>query len=371
MKVAHVTSQLGRESAGLGAAVSAISAATKEAGNEVRVFGISSAGWNAGDSTSWSGAKAEVFDPASWSGPFGYAPLMLSALLEFNPDVVHLHGLWTYPSIATHQWHRITGRPYVVSAHGMLMSASFYYKSGRKTVARHLFQDRVLRAAAILHATSTDEQAAYRALGFDNRVELVSLGLDTVPLPEVDRNGANRRVLFLGRLHHQKGIDWLIEAWTWLERDFPDWTLSIVGPLEESFVRDMDKIRHQATGRRVSFLAPLYDAEKYRYMAGSDLFVMPSRSENFGLTAAESLMMECPVIATTGTPWSGLIAAEAGWWIKPGASALEAAMRSAMALPRAELRRKGGNGRRWIEQDFSWTVIGTKWQILYEGLQGG
>lgn len=371
MKIAHVTSQLGRESAGLGAAVSAISVATKNVGNEVRVFGISSPGWRAGDNATWSAASTEVFDPAPWSGPFSYAPLMLSAMLDFDPDVVHLHGLWTYPSIAALRWHRITGRPYVVSAHGMLMPASLSYKSGRKAVARHLFQDRVLRAAAILHATSSDEQAAYRVLGFDNRVELVSLGLDTVPLPEVDRNGTNRRVLFLGRLHHQKGIDWLIEAWSRLARDFPDWTLSIVGPLEESYVRDMDRHRHQANGRRVSFLNPLYDAEKYEYMAGSDLFVMPSRSENFGLTAAESLMMECPVIATKGTPWSGLVAAEAGWWIKPGASALETAMRTAMALPRAELRRKGENGRRWIEQDFSWSMIGSKWQILYEGLQGG
>lgn len=365
MRIAHVTSQLCRASAGLGAAVASISAATQKTGNEVCVFGLTSPDWAAGDGATWNGGPTKVFETTRWSGPLGYAPEMLRALLDFDPDCVHLHGLWTYPSIAAHRWHCKTGRPYVVSAHGMLMPASLSYKSGRKTVARHLFQNRAMRDAAVLHATSTDEEAAYRALGFDNRVAIVPLGLDTVPLPVVNHD-TGRRLLYLGRLHHQKGLDWLIEAWTRVESDFPDWTMSIVGPLDESFVRDIDRIRSQAYGRRVSFIDPLFGANKYSYMAGSDLFAMPSRSENFGLTAAESLMMGVPVIATKGTPWSGLVSADAGWWIDLGADPLETALREAMALPRAELRQRGQNGRRWIESDFSWPVIGEKWQAVYE-----
>lgn len=368
MRIAHVTSQLDRSSAGLGVAVAAISAATAQAGNDVRVFGLSSADWVNGDSADWTGAPATVFEPASWSGPVGYASGMFPALMEFSPDVIHLHGLWTYPSIAVYRWHLRTGKNYVVSAHGMLMPASLSYKPCRKSLARHLFQDQVVRAAAVRHATSADEQAAYLALGFADRNERIPLGIKTTPQPEVDRDGSVRRVLFLGRLHHQKGLDWLVDAWLGLERDFPDWTLSIVGPLDENYAEAMDEIRKKAQGKRIAFHDPLYYDEKFRWIAGSDLLVMPSRSENFGLSAAEALMMNVPVIATKGTPWSGLVTNDAGWWVEPGTSALEATLREAMVLPTSELRQKGRNGRLWIERDFSWPVIGAKWQSIYERL---
>ena len=368
MRIAHVTSELCRRSAGHGAAVAAMSAATKKAGDEVRVFGLSSPDWVDGDNSTWSGAPATVFETTRWSGPLRYAPRMLEALCDFKPNVVHLHGLWTYPSIAVLRWHRATGRPYVVSAHGMLMPVSLEYKPIRKAAARRLFQDKVLQASSILHATSVDEESAYRDLGFNQRSALIPLGINSVVPPETDRAGCDCRALFLGRLHHQKGLDWLIEAWAALENDFPNWELSIVGPLDPSFAEKMERIRRVTSGKRISFLPPVYGDEKYQLMASSDLFVVPSRSENFGLTVAESLMMEVPVIATTGTPWAGLVDADAGWWIKPGAPALEGALREAMSLPDGERRRMGRNGRRWIDRDFSLTVIREQWQALYKSI---
>ncbi|MDE2621434.1 MAG: glycosyltransferase, partial [Sphingomonadales bacterium] len=325
MRIAHVTSQLCRRSAGLGAAVSAFSAATEEAGNDVRVFGLSSRGWRERDSADWTGAPVSVFEPATWSGPLGYAPGLLAALLDFEPDVVHLHGLWTYPAIAADHWSRITGRPLVVSAHGMLAPVALARSRRRKAVARKLFQDRVLHGADLLHATSAGEAASYRGAGLRNRIETIPLGMSLTARPEVDSSDT-RRVLFVGRLDNIKGIDWLIEAWLRLHADFPHWSLSIVGPLEPVYARELERLQHRAAGSRVSFPGPLYGDGKDRYVAGSDLLVMPSRSENFGLAAAESLMMGVPVIATQGTPWSGLVPADAGWWIEPGPNSLEQAL---------------------------------------------
>lgn len=356
-----------RRSAGLGVAVAAISAATCRAGNEVRVFGLSSLDWVAGDNATWGGARATAYDRSPWSGPLGYAPDMARGLQNFAPDVVHLHGLWTYPSIAAYREARRAGAVLVVSAHGMLTPVALNYSRRRKQIARMLFQDRVLRTASVLHSTSSDEDASYRALGLRNPISSIPLGMDVVTRLEVPR-GEKRRLLFLGRLHHKKGIDWLVEAWSRLEAEFPDWELAIVGPQEPSYAREIERLKLAAAGKRVTFTGPLYGNEKDKFVAGADLFVMPSRSENFGLTAAEALMMEVATIATRGTPWSGLVNADAGWWIEPGADALEQALRAAMHLPEAELRRMGRNGRRWIERDFSWSVIGEKWQELYESL---
>jgi glycosyltransferase involved in cell wall biosynthesis len=367
VKIAHVTSEICRNSAGLGVAVATISAATRDAGNEVRVFGLSSPEWVASDNATWNGAPATAYDRSRWSGPLGYAPDMARGLQDFAPDVVHLHGLWTYPSIAAHREARRTGAALVVSAHGMLTPVALNYSRWKKWIARVLFQDWVLRAASVLHSTSPDEDASYRALGLRNRIATIPLGMDVVARPEI-ASREKRRLLFLGRLHHKKGIDWLLEAWSRLEAEFTDWELAVVGPQEPSYAREIERLKQASTGKRVTFTGPLYGDEKDRFVSGSDLFAMPSRSENFGLTAAEALMMEVPVIATRGTPWSGLLDADAGWWIEPGAEALEHALRKAMSLPTKELAEKGRNGRRWIERDFSWPVIGQKWQAVYESL---
>lgn len=371
MRIAHVTSGLCRNSAGLGAAVAAISAGTEALGNEVRVFGLSSREWREGDDTAWAGAPASVFEPASWSGPLAYASGLLKGLIDFSPDVVHLHGLWTYPALAVYRWHVLTGRPYVVSAHGMLMPASLSYNSTRKKLARWLFMDKVVKSATVLHATSGDEADAYGALGFKNPVRQVRLGISSTPIPEVSADPFRRRALLLGRLHHQKGIDWLVEAWLSTEADFPDWDLSIVGPQDVDYAEQIERLMQRSMGRRISFLPPLYGDEKNFYIAGSELFLMPSRSENFGLAAAESLMLGVPVIATKGTPWSGLVEANAGWWIDEGPKPLAAALREALALPRDELRLKGINGRRWMEASFSWSATSGDLIDVYRGMLAG
>src|SRR5215470_18652259 len=49
---------------------------------------------------------------------FAFSPDLLKILDRERPDVVHLHGLWTYGSIASQVWKQRTGNPLVVSPHG-------------------------------------------------------------------------------------------------------------------------------------------------------------------------------------------------------------------------------------------------------------
>ena len=64
------------------------------------------------------GAKVVIYQTL---GPksFGFSPDLLNILDREHPDLVHLHGLWTYGSIAVQIWNRRTGNPVVISPHGM------------------------------------------------------------------------------------------------------------------------------------------------------------------------------------------------------------------------------------------------------------
>lgn len=365
MRIAHITSGLDRYAAGVGVVVAALSAAHHAMGHDVQVFGIETPAWLDGDSEYWRGAPATACHVAGIPRSFGYAPDLPRVLAQFNPDIVHLHGLWMFPALATLNWHRKTSRPYVYSAHGMLSPVALTFSSMKKRVARFLFQDSALSHAAFMHATTPSEADEFRAFGLTNQIAVVPLGIDVAPVPPVAPE-AFRRVLSLGRFHPKKGLDRLIRAWAKLEEDFPGWTLDLVGPDEGGHVAELVNLAHSLNVKRIAFRQPLHAAERDACMAAAELFVLPTLSENFALTVAESLMMQTPVIATHGAPWQGLVTERCGWWIEHGVDPLVVALRQAMLMTDEQRHELGSRGRAWMLRDFTWATVAAKMLGVYE-----
>ena len=116
---------------------------------------------------------------------------------------------------------------------------------------------------------------------------------------------------------------------------------------------------------------PRFGSAKDELHRDADIFVLPTRSENFGMVVAEALANATPVICTTGAPWAGLEAAGCGWWIDQGVAPLTAALENAMALGRAALDAMGAAGRAWMERDFSWPEAGARMAAVYRWLAMG
>jgi glycosyltransferase involved in cell wall biosynthesis len=122
---------------------------------------------------------------------------------------------------------------------------------------------------------------------------------------------------------------------------------------------------------RVELSGPVYGEQKRALYRQAALHVLPSHSENFGMTVAESLAQGTPVITTHGTPWSGLVREGCGWWIELGIEPLARALEQATALSRAELRARGERGRDWMRRDFSWDSIARQMAEVYAWLRAG
>jgi glycosyltransferase involved in cell wall biosynthesis len=114
----------------------------------------------------------------------------------------------------------------------------------------------------------------------------------------------------------------------------------------------------------------VYDAEKRRLHQQSDLFILPSITENFGLSIAEALAAGLPVITTQGTPWQGLAAHECGWCVERDADSLAEALREAMELSDADRRNMGERGREWMRRQYAWPEIAAEMRYLYEWVLG-
>ena len=156
----------------------------------------------------------------------------------------------------------------------------------------------------------------------------------------------------------------------------PEWRLSIVGTDagyggKGRYLEQMKSLAATLGLKRIQFSEPSYGAEKWATYREAELFVLPTHSESFGMTVAESLASGTPVIVTTGAPWRGLDAHQSGWWIDLGIEPLVAALENAMRLSRCELAGRGENGRQWMAADFSWRTVARKMDLTYQWLLHG
>jgi len=172
-------------------------------------------------------------------------------------------------------------------------------------------------------------------------------------------------------LHVKKGVDRLLRAWTALAPERPDWCLWIAGPDDGGHEGELRALAASLRTPRVTFMGPVYGDEKRALYRRALLHVLPSHSENFGMTVAEALASGTPVIATRATPWSGLLREGCGFWIELGVEPLLHALHEATRLERAELLRLGARGRAWMQRDFSWDRVAREMAGVYRWLRAG
>ena len=287
-------------------------------------------------------------------------------------QILHNHGMWQlnalYPAWAVQG----TGVKLIYSPRGAFSTWAMNHGSAMKRIFWPLLQRPAVQRADLLHATAEHEYDDIRRLGFTQPVAIIPNGVDLHPLSNKRINGA-RTLLFLGRIHVVKGLELLLPSWRQVQEQFKDWRLVIAGS-DDGYHGSSGYLEHlKATASqlglvRMEFVGPRYGQDKLQLMRNADLYVLPSYSENFAITVAESLSMGTPVIATKGTPWKGLEPEGAGWWIDVSIEALTASLRNAMERSPDELAAMGNKGRSWMERGFSWPSIANKMAETYRWL---
>lgn len=356
-----VTASITARGAGVAASIEGLSQGLENAGHELQVFALAE-GNEAKGEAQWRGAASRQF-PIRGPHALGFAPKMLPALLEWEPDIVHLHGLWMHTSRTAAVWAKRTGRPFVISPHGMLAPSALAFSPAKKRLARLLYQDRCFAEASAFHATCEAEALDIERFGLNQKIDIVPHGIRPRVRPDVSRDG--KTILSLGRLHPVKGLDVLIAAWSRLEGQFPEWRLQIVGPDEDGYREKLERLIASHSLARCTIGPALYGEEKYRALAEAGVFALPSQSENFGLTVLESLLMETPVVASHGTPWSVLREESCGDWVAGDAESFASAIARLIKAGNQIRAAMGARGRDLALSAFSWDAIASKAAASY------
>jgi glycosyltransferase involved in cell wall biosynthesis len=304
----------------------------------------------------------------SWNLTRGFAvsPAHARALASKaeTADIVHNHSLWQMVNVAA--GYAVPGRRALLvnSPRGTLAPEALALSRGRKRLIWPL-QRRALARAALLHATSEEESAQIRAQGFRAPVAVIPNGIDLPEPAPAPPAGRLRTLLYLGRLHPIKALDRLLAAWAQVAPRHPGWQLIIAGPGESPHVAPLKEQAAALALPRISFPGPVYGGAKAEAYRAASLFILPSRSENFGMSVAEALSHGVPAIVSRGAPWSGLEPERAGWWVENSVEGLAAALDSALPLSRATLAAMGARGRAWMARDFGWPGIAERMEAAY------
>lgn len=283
--------------------------------------------------------------------------------------VLHDNGMWLGTNYIAARVASSTATPLVISPRGMLTEWAVRHHGLTKRLAWWAYQKQALASATLLHATSHSEAEDLRRLGCRQRIAVIPNG---VSMPDQDLPRAEsptRRALFLSRLHPKKGLFDLIAAWSDLRP--PGWELVIAGNDHSGHgAKVAAAARAAGLGDKCRLIGAVRDDEKWACYAASDLFVLPSYSENFGLVVAEALGCGVPVITTTATPWTEVKSRQCGWCVPAGRDSLRKALSEALSLDRKGLREMGRKGRAWVRSKFSWDNTARQLGEVYSFLLG-
>ena len=372
-----LTAHLTRAGGGVFASVCQLAKSLEsQPGLQVEVLGPAVPGE---DLSEWSPLHPRTASPA---GPrfFSLAPGLAGQLRSANLDLLHLHGLWMHTSVASLAFTRQTGRPHMVSPHGMLDPWALRNSGWKKRLAAAFFENANLKSAACLHALNKAEEKAVRDHGFAGPVCVIPNGVDAPP-PAQEPPAApwwtrtvpeTRTLLYLGRLHPKKGLPNLLAAWSRLDRVLlGQWRLLIAG---------WDEHGHQNALRRlavtlnietsVTFPGPLFGEDKRVAFHYCDGFILPSLSEGLPMVVLEAWACGKPVLMTPECNLPEGFEAGAAVRIEPDEESIKEALTRFLVMEPAERTRIGANGRALAAKRFAWPVIAAEMAAVYRWLAG-
>lgn len=308
---------------------------------------------------------------------FLFSPLM-NKWLENNKncfDVMHIHSFRSYQNIIVHNYAKKHRIPYVLQAHGSV--PRIIEKKGLKYLFDIFFGYKILRDASKVIAVSNVEVDQYVKMGVPKeKIVVVPNGIDVDSfsnLPEKDtfrkQYGISEKyiILFLGRLHERKGIDFLIRSYAELRKELNDVVLVLVGSDDGYKAKAEILINELNLTNEVSFIGYVGGADKIAAYVDADILVYPAIFEIFGLVPFEAIMCGTPIIVTDDCGCGELVReANCGYLVKYGdVNDFEEKIKWVINNPN-EGEKLVGNGRKYVEDNLAWNNAVKQVERIYE-----
>jgi glycosyltransferase involved in cell wall biosynthesis len=321
------------------------------------------------------GVPVQIF--ARWRAPvrllreYAFCPQFTPRMKEnlWNYDLIHVHALFSHLPSAAMLIARRCGVPYVNRPLGLLGRWPLRQSALRKKLYLHLIEKQNLNGAAAFHFTSESERnEAANVIQVDRGV-IIPHGMDVPDLLVEARArlrfhlGLPRNqklVLFIGRLHPKKGIDWLVRALAQMPAPRP--VLLIAG--EGDHRAGIEQLASRlGVDRELRWLGHVAGEWKQLCLQGSDLLALTSYHENFGVAVLEALAVGTPVLVSDQVALAGVIARHRLGRVVPlETGAICDGLTQALVEPVGD---DSARLRAFIREHYSWSASAAALEQLY------
>ncbi len=262
------------------------------------------------------GVKVRPFRCLLSAGQLYLAPGLVGEIKRHikDFDVVHLHSFRSFQNAVVRHYAKKYGVPYVLDTHGDLPRKPMW--AGKmKWLLRWAFDVvfgyRLLRDVARAIAETDVGVAEYRQVGVgEDKIALIPPPFAVEEFAQLPPRGLFREkygirqkhiVIFLGRVHWIKGLDFLVDSFYELTRDRDDVLLAIVGN-DDGYRGTLEKrIVGLGIGDRVLFTGFLGGADKLAALVDADVMVQTSMYEQGAWAPFEAILCRTPIIVSSNS----------------------------------------------------------------------
>ena len=227
--------------------------------------------------------------------------------LKFNPDIIHIHGyhsLFSFQTICQMK-KNYPKVPIIFSPHyGIFSNSTFAGKHLLGLYNVFLGKKYANYADLIIGASKFESDNLINILKFPKeKIVTIPHGVDKIDLKKSDRNKKNINLLYVGYLLEIKGVQFIIKVLPELIHRNVNVCLTIIGegPFENELKKLAIKIGVNKFIKWRKFISPIENEKLQEYYKNSDLLLLLSKSENYGIVVQESLAVGTPVIVSNRT----------------------------------------------------------------------
>ena len=226
-------------------------------------------------------------------------------------DVVHLHGIWHWIAFWTAFRAATVNAPVLLRPAGSLDHFDLQKRAWIKRVLGPFLIRRMLGARNAVHCTSSREALNLQTYRGCARRVVLPLPVDERALQSPASKAEARAqlglpasaeiVLFMSRLNYKKGLELLIPALDRAMLHHPSLFFVLAGSGDRAMEENIGRwLQTSAIGDRTKRVGFVTGPAKAAVLRASDLFVLPSMNENFGVSVVEAMLAGLPVVLSPG-----------------------------------------------------------------------
>ena len=215
---------------------------------------------------------------------------LLKTIKKINPDII-IASEYNISAFLALCWCKLNDRKYINLTDGTLHSES------KINVIQKFNRYFIIKNSNAYIASSTKASEKLKKWGAkDSKIFISLLTVDVSPFLTANREPINNRLLYVGRISKEKGLDILIDALQYVKNDFE---LHIVGnDVNGEKIELIHQIEEYHLSEKIKFVGFKENNDLLDEYSKAKCLIVPSRSDCFGLVMVEALAMGLPIIAS-------------------------------------------------------------------------